>query len=125
MNLVTAGFGDRVEDSSNRVSKLRSKAVVHHRNLVDKRVREGKKADAGTIAFGVIVAIDLIINSTAETVGVDLPGNAKFRVRAPCHIGLEQDEIVRIAGDERKVRHLLRAERPAHIGSSRIYNGSA
>ena len=78
------------------------------------------QADAGAIALRVVAAIELIIDAPVEAVGVDLARHAEFRVGAAAHVGLKQNEIVRIARNQRQIaRHVL-AQRTAQVDAARL-----
>ena len=66
-------------------------------------LRDRHQADACTVALDVIAAIELIIDSSREAVCVDLSRYAELGVGTAAHVGLLQDEVIWVSGDQRKI----------------------
>ena len=109
-----------VEDSSDSIAELGRKSVVDGLYFLNPCLRDRHQADACTVALDVIAAIELIIDSSREAVCVDLSRYTEFGVGTAAHVGLLQDEIVRVSRDQRKIPDGVGRQCRTLIGSTDI-----
>src|ERR1051326_2621284 len=124
MILVAAGTRDGIEDCSDGVSEFGSESVADLLHLLHVCIRDRDETNAGAIAFGVVTAIDLIINAAIEAVRIDLSRHAELGIRPPADVRLKQDEVERITRDQRQIGGRVEIERTADVRTIRFGDDS-
>ena len=125
VRVVRAGIGDDVENVAGRAAKFRRIAIGYRLDLADIDIGDWEKTQPVPVALGVHHPVHLVVDPVQQPVGVDRARDPQFGVGVAADAGLEDDEIVRVAGCERQVVNLLVGDRTARFELRRLQNRGA
>ena len=112
----------RVVDHPRRLPELRGEAAGDDLDLPYDHFRDWQQAQPRPVLLRVGVPVELIVGVHLGAVGVDA-GDAELIVLVAGDVGLQEGEVVRVAGDEGQVLHLRLADDPAEGDLARLRHG--
>ena len=115
MDGIRARAGDGVVDDAIGIAKFRRKGIGDVLHRVHIALGDGEETQSILVGLGVAHAVELVVDVIGHAVGVDVIGDTQLLIDNAADAGLEEDEVVGIAGGKRDAFRLPRLNRGADI----------